>query len=51
MEKLRLPPTLVLASGLAARGRQVEVRGPGTRTLTVGEVLERGTDFERVTAG
>ena len=50
MEKLRVPATLVLASGLAARGRQVEVRGAAVRTLTVGEVLEHGTDFERVTA-
>jgi len=49
MEKLRVPATLVVASGLAARG-QVEVRdGAQTRTLSVGEVLERGTDFERVT--
>ena len=50
LEKLRVPPTLVLASGLAARGRQVEVWKDGPKAMTVGEVLERGTDFERVTA-
>jgi hypothetical protein len=50
MEKLRVPATVVVASGLAARG-QVEVRdGGASRTLTAGEILERGTDFERVTA-
>jgi len=39
-----------VASGVAARGRQVEVWRSGAKPLTVGEVLERGTDFERVTA-
>lgn len=51
IEKLRVPATLVLPSGLAARGRQVEVWDGGVKTLIVGEVLERGTDFDRVAAG
>jgi cyclic-di-GMP-binding protein len=48
IEKLRIPATLVLASGIAARGRQVEVWRAGAKPVTVGEVLERGTDFDRV---
>lgn len=50
MEKLKLPPTLVLASGTGSRGRQIEVWSDGPKPFIVGEVLERGTDFERVTA-
>jgi hypothetical protein len=49
MDKLRVPATLVVASGLAARG-QVEIWNGEPRSLAVSEVLERGTDFERVTA-
>ena len=50
LEKLKLPATLVVASGTGSRGRQIEVWAEGPKPFTVGEVLERGTDFERVTA-
>ena len=48
LDKLKVPATLVVASGLASRGKQVEVWAGGAKPVTVGEVLERGTDFDRV---
>lgn len=47
LEKLKLPATLVVTSGMASRG-QVEVWADGAKPLAVGEVIERGTDFDRV---
>jgi hypothetical protein len=48
LEKLQIPPTLVLPSGLGHRGRGVEVRG-SDKEITVADILEHGTDFDRVT--
>jgi hypothetical protein len=50
IEKLKLQPTYIVANSVAARGRTIEVWSGGAKPLVVGEVLERGTDFERVTA-
>ena len=50
LEKLRVPATLVVTSGLGPRGRQVEIWSGGAKALTVKEVLERGTDFDRILA-
>ena len=46
-EKIQVPLTLVLPSGIGHRGRGVEVHGD--KEGTVEEVLEHGTDFDRVT--
>jgi len=46
-EKLKVPVTLVLPSGVGHRGRGVEVHGG--REATVEDILEHGTDFDRVT--
>jgi hypothetical protein len=46
-EKIKVPLTLVLPSGIGHRGRGVEVHGG--REATVEEILEHGTDFDRVT--
>ena len=46
-EKLKVPITLVVASGIGHRGRGVEVHG--AKEATVEEILEHGTDFDRVT--
>jgi hypothetical protein len=48
LEKLKVPATLVVASGLASRGKKVEVWSEGAKPFTVDDVLERGTDFDRV---
>jgi hypothetical protein len=46
-EKVKVPVTLVLASGIGHRGRGVEVHG--STEATVEDILEHGTDFDRVT--
>jgi cyclic-di-GMP-binding protein len=50
LEKMRIPASFVVPSGMGLRGRGVEawVDGAGKES-TVEEVLERGADFERVT--
>ena len=49
LEKARLPATLVVGSNVAARGRGVEVwEAGGAKEHTVEEVLDHGTDFDRV---
>jgi hypothetical protein len=49
LEKAKVPATLVVASNVAARGRGVEIWEAGTpKEHTVEEVLDHGTDFERV---
>jgi hypothetical protein len=46
-EKIKVPVTLVLPSGIGHRARGVEVHG--ANEATVEEILEHGTDFDRVT--
>jgi hypothetical protein len=45
-EKIKVPVTLVVPSGLGHRGRAIEVHGG--REATVADILEHGTDFDRV---
>ncbi len=49
LERLGVPESLVVPSGVASRGRGVEVWKGGPKESTVYEVLERGSDFDRVT--
>jgi hypothetical protein len=49
LEKLRIPASLVVPSGMGVRGRGVETWTGAAKESTVEEVLERGSDFERVT--
>jgi hypothetical protein len=49
LEKLNLPGSLVVPSGLAFRGRGIEMWNEGAKETTVYEVLTHGTDFDRVT--
>src|SRR5438046_7592933 len=46
MEKLKVPESLVVSSGIAARGRGIEVWSEDAKESTVYEVLERGADFD-----
>jgi hypothetical protein len=49
LEKAKVPPALVVGSNVAARGRGVEVWEAGAaKEHTVEEVLDHGTDFDRV---
>jgi len=49
MEKLKAPASLVVPSGMAQRGRGIEVWVGGPKESTVYEILERGADFDRIT--
>ena len=49
LEKLAIPASLVVPSGMGTRGRGVEVWNEGAKESTVEDVLERGGDFDRVT--
>jgi hypothetical protein len=49
LEKANVAASLVVPSGMGARGRGVELWNDGPKETTVYEVLERGTDFERIT--
>ena len=48
LEKAKVPASMVVASGVAARGRGVESWDGGPKEHTVEEVLDHGTDFDRV---
>ena len=49
LERLGIPESLVVPTGMATRGRGIETWSSGSKESTVYEVLERGTDFDRVT--
>jgi hypothetical protein len=50
LEKANIPSSLVVPSGVAQRGRGIEVwHEEGSKESTVYEILERGTDFDRIT--
>jgi len=50
IEKLKIPESLIVASGMGSRGRGVEVWSEeGVKESTVEAVLYHGADFDRVT--
>jgi hypothetical protein len=49
LERLGVPESHVVPSGIAARGRGIEIWAGGAKESTVYEILERGVDFDRVT--
>ena len=49
IEKISVPASLVVASPMGARGRGIEVWEGAPKEHTVEELLQRGTDFDRVT--
>jgi cyclic-di-GMP-binding protein len=51
LEKANIPASLVVPNGVASRGRGIELwQGEGdTKETTVYEMLEHGTDFDRIT--
>ncbi len=48
LERLQIPASLVVPSGVGVRGRGVEIWEAQPREATVHEVLERGADFDRI---
>ena len=49
LEKLKIPGSLIVPSGIGSRGRGVETWTEGSKESTVEEVVERGSDFDRIT--
>jgi hypothetical protein len=49
LEKANIAASLVVPSGVAARGRGIELWSDGPKETTVYEMLERGADFDRIT--
>src|SRR6202158_5704042 len=49
LKKMRVPASLLVPSGMASRGRGVETWRDGPSESTVYEIIERGTDFDRIT--
>ena len=49
LERLQIPASVILPSGLGHKGRGVEVWAGGNKEATVEEILEHGSDFDRVT--
>ena len=48
LERLGIPESFVVPSGLASRGRGIELWRGEAKETSVREVLERGADFDRV---
>jgi cyclic-di-GMP-binding protein len=48
LENLKVPATLVVGAGVAGRGRGVEVWEGEPKEKTVEDVVDHGTDFDRV---
>ncbi|APV49248.1 hypothetical protein BWI17_05860 [Betaproteobacteria bacterium GR16-43] len=49
LERLNIPASLVVPGGIALRGRGIELWSEGVKEATVYEVLNHGSDFDRVT--
>jgi hypothetical protein len=49
LERLSIPASLVVPSGIAARGRGIELFLGEAKESTVEEVIERGSDYDRIT--
>jgi hypothetical protein len=50
LERIKIAGSLVVPSGVAQRGRGIEMWDPaGSKETTVYEVIDRGTDFDRIT--
>ena len=50
LERLQIAASFVVASGLAARGKHLEWWDGEPREVAVAQVLERGADFDRLSA-
>ena len=49
LEKINIPATLVVPSGMGTRGRGIHTWNEGVKESTVEDVVDRGSDFERIT--
>jgi hypothetical protein len=49
LERLQIPASVILPSNLGHKGRGVEIWAGGNKEATIEEILEHGSDFDRVT--
>jgi hypothetical protein len=49
LEKINVPATLVVPSGMGTRGRGVHTWDAGVKESTVEEIVDHGSDFDRIT--
>ncbi len=49
LEKINIPGTLLVPSGMGTRGRGVHTWEEGLKESTVEEIVDHGSDFERIT--
>ncbi|MGZ5590971.1 MAG: hypothetical protein ACXWG1_18740, partial [Usitatibacter sp.] len=49
LEKINIPGTLVVPSGMGTRGRGVHTWEEGMKESTVEEIVDHGSDFDRIT--
>jgi hypothetical protein len=53
LERMKIPASIIVGTRVASRGRGVDVWGAGPegnrKECTVEEILDRGTDFDRIT--
>ena len=49
IDKLKIPESLVVPSGMGTRGRGIEAWNEGAKESTVESALHHGSDFDRVT--
>jgi hypothetical protein len=49
LAKLKVPMSFVVPSGLAQRGRGIDIWTDGAKESTVYEIVEHGADFDRIT--
>jgi hypothetical protein len=49
LERIHIPESIVVPGGIASRGRGVDVWADGAKEMTVYEILEHGSDFDRFT--
>ena len=48
LERIKIAPSLVVPSGFASRGRGIDLWVGVAKESTVEEILDRGTDFDRI---
>ncbi len=49
LEKINVPATLVVPSGMGTRGRGIHTWEEGVKESTIEEIVDHGSDFDRIT--
>jgi len=49
LEKIKVGASMIVPSGVASRGRGMELWDDAPKECTVEDILDHGTDFDRIT--